>query len=39
MNLDPMTEATAEQFFDEMDQYVGDAEPETETEEELDVEN
>jgi hypothetical protein len=39
MNLDPDTEATAEQFFDEMDQYVGDAEPETETEEELDVEN
>ena len=29
-NLDPNTEAAAEQFFDEMDQYTG--EPETETE-------
>jgi hypothetical protein len=34
MNLDPNTEATAEQFFDEMDQYAGDSETETETENE-----
>jgi hypothetical protein len=35
LNLDPNTEAAAEQFFDEMDQYQGDAEAD-ETEEELD---
>ena len=34
-NLDPNTEATAEQFFDEMDQYAGEPESEeTETENE-----
>jgi hypothetical protein len=35
LNLDPDTEAAAEQFFDEMDQYQGDAEAD-ETEAELD---
>jgi hypothetical protein len=35
LNLDPNTEAAAEQFFDEMDQYQGDAEAD-ETEAELD---
>ena len=35
LNMDPNTEAAAEQFFDEMDQYQGDAEAD-ETEEELD---
>jgi hypothetical protein len=34
-NLDPDTEAAAQQFFDEMDQYQGDAEAD-ETEAELD---
>lgn len=38
LKLDPDTEATAEQFFDEMDQYTG--EPETDAEDtEHDAEN
>jgi hypothetical protein len=36
MNLDPMTEATAEAFFDEMDLYTGQQDPD-ETEAELDT--